>query len=772
MNVFKKTFLTLLGAVLVGGAFASTSLTNPINSNELTKVKAAEEVTTFTFNSKDVVNSIPITTNDVTVDYEFASNKSNKPAYNSSENAARWYWGTKLILTTTETSNKVISNVNFTLASGTIESKVTFDDTTNLVIDGNTITSEVGVNKISFEVNGTKGSLPIRSIEVTTKDLAPEIEITDITLSGDMTKKEYHENESWDATGLVVKGNDNTIDIDSSDVTFAFTPSTPSIGVTSVEVVANYNGLTSDAFKIEGITVTEAPNTISDVITADMLNTSSSYATFSYVKATSDAVYAGKNARNSSGAIQLRSSGSDCGIVSTVSGGYIRQVIVEWNSSTNNSDKQLDIYLSNNPYIDASDLYSNYDDAKFTLDFNETTLDVVGDYKYVGIRSNKNTLYLDSVTFVWEPTEAKEIASVSLSGTLGKTEYYTNESWDTTGLVSTVTYTDDTSENIVVGHEFIFDPATPVLGTEQVNISFTYEGFPSNVLTFDVNVIEYLEPVYVFEPTGNPDGNPFTDNGVTWEYYLNQGASLYNEFDNKDKGLHFGTGKNPATSLNFFSDAFIKDGKSLINRIDVNASTASDYSNGVTLNVRVNDQVVGTTTITSTPKDYSFTLATPAWGHVEIEMLDNGEAKPAAIYLKSIAIYAVEHEVSAKLIPAINALEDIHTCDVVENDEKFDTFLTAYKDLVDEYRTTLEDVIVYDYGFGDTSYSGNRLLRTDFITKYDACSERYAGAYNAAPIIANYDNSTLIATIVVVSIVSLSALCVFFIYERKRRLSK
>lgn len=68
--------------------------------------------------------------------------------------------------------------------------------------------------------------------------------------------------------------------------------------------------------------------------------------------------------------------------------------------------------------------------------------------------------------------------------------------------------------------------------------------------------------------------------------------------------------------------------------------------------------------------------------------------------------------------------------------------------------------------------SGNRLLRTDFVTKYDACSERCIGAYNAAPIIANYDNSTLIATIVVVSVVSLSALCVFFIYERKRRLSK
>lgn len=771
MNLFKKTFIALLGIALAGGAFVTTALTNQIDSNELTKVKAAEEVTTFTFDSADVVNAIPITTNDVTVDYELTRNKSNKPAYNKGDNAARWYWGTKLILTATETSNKVISNVNFTLKSGTIESKVTFDDKTNIVVDGNTITSEVGVNKISFEVNGTSGSLPIRSIEVTTKDLAPEIEITDITLSGDMAKKEYHENESWDITGLIVKGNENTVDIDSSDVTFTFTPSAPSIGVTSVDVVASYNELTSNTLTIEGITVTEAPSTIDDVITADMLEATSGkgYADFKNLKVASDAMYAGNNAYNG-GTIQLNSS-KPKGIVSTVSGGYIRRVIVEWNSETD-SARQLDIYLSNNAYTDASGLYSNYDDDKFALGSNETTLDVVGNYKYVGIRSKSGALYLDSVTFVWEPTEAKEIASVTLSGTLKKTEYYTNENWDTTGLVANVTYTDDTSEIIATGYDFIFDPATPVLGTEQVKISFTYEGFPSNELAFDVTVIEYIEPTYVFEPTENPDGNPFTDNGVTWEYYLNEGASMSN-FDNiNNKGLHFGTGDKPATSLNFFSDAFIKDGKSSINRIDVNASTASDYSNGVTLNVKVNNQIVGTATITSTATDYSFTLATPAWGHVEIEMFDNGEAKPAAIYLKSIAIYAVEDEVSAKLIPAINALEDIHTCNVVENDEKFDAFLTTYETLVDKYRTTLEDVIVYDYDFGDTSYSGNRLLRTNFITKYDACSERYLGAYNASPIIATYDNSTLIATIVVVSVVSLSALCVFFIYERKRRLSK
>lgn len=759
MNLFKKTFIALLGIALAGGAFVTTALTNQIDSNDLTKVKAAEEVTTITFDSTSgSVGDIGYTTSK-------GEGTGSSPGVFS--DMLRLYQKNTITFTSKAGLIQSIEVTNYgqkTHSWSSLDTNYGSWDSSSMTV------SNINSSSVTLTNNNIgSGNLQFGEVQITVL-LEDQDPIVSITLSGDMTKKEYHENESWDITGLVVKGNENTVDIDSSDVTFTFTPSAPSIGVTSVEVVAKYNKLTSNTLTIEGITVTEAPNTISDVITADMLNTSSSYATFSDVKATSDAVYAGKNARHSSGAIQLRTKDSDSGIVSTVSGGYIRQVIVEWNSNTS-SARQLDIYLSNDPYTSAVNLYDNHDADKFSLGFNETTLDVTGNYKYVGIRSHDGALYLDSVTFVWEPVEAKEIASVTLSGDLEKTEYYTNESWDTTGLVPNVTYTDDTSEIIATGYDFIFDPATPVLGTKQVNISFTYEGFPSNVLTFDVTVIEYIEPTYVFEPTENPVGNPFTDNGVTWEYYLNDAASLSSDFDN-NKGLHFGTGKEPATSVNFFSDAFIKDGKSLINRIDVNASTASSYSNGATLNVKINNQIVGTATITSTPTDYSFDLTTPAWGHVEIEMFDNGEAEPAAIYLKSIVIYADEDEVSAKLIPAINALEDIHTCDVVANDVNFEAYLDTYETLVEEYRTTLEDVIVYDYGFGDTSYSGNRLLRTDFITKYDACNERYLGAYNASPIIATYDNSTLIATIVVVSVVSLSALCVFFIYERKRRLSK
>ena len=61
-----------------------------------------------------------------------------------------------------------------------------------------------------------------------------------------------------------------------------------------------------------------------DVLTADLFTaTGTTYTDFSGVSVTggSSAVYAGSSAKNSNGAIQLRSKNSNSGIVSTTSGG-------------------------------------------------------------------------------------------------------------------------------------------------------------------------------------------------------------------------------------------------------------------------------------------------------------------------------------------------------------------------------------------------------------------------------------------------------------------
>lgn len=155
------------------------------------------------------------------------------------------------------------------------------------------------------------------------------------------------------------------------------------------------------------VTITQAaPATgdeVVDVLTADLFKaTSSTYTDFSGVSVTSPAVYAG-NSANDSGAIQLRSKNSNSGIVSTTSGGKVRKVTVEWKSNTT-AGRTLDIYGSNEAYSSASELYNDVKGEKVaSIVYGEsTTIDITGDYAYVGLRSNDGAMYLNKIEIVWE----------------------------------------------------------------------------------------------------------------------------------------------------------------------------------------------------------------------------------------------------------------------------------------------------------------------------------------------------------------------------------
>ena len=95
---------------------------------------------------------------------------------------------------------------------------------------------------------------------------------------------------------------------------------------------------------------------VTDTLTAaDLAATSTSYTDFSNVSKPSGAVYAGRTAKTTSDAIQLRSSSSDSGIVTTASGGKVTKVTVTWNSSTP-SGNVLDVYGKNSAYSSAGNL--------------------------------------------------------------------------------------------------------------------------------------------------------------------------------------------------------------------------------------------------------------------------------------------------------------------------------------------------------------------------------------------------------------------------------
>ena len=152
--------------------------------------------------------------------------------------------------------------------------------------------------------------------------------------------------------------------------------------------------------------VVEAATT-TDVLTADMFNaTNTTYKDFSEVVGSSGAVYAGNNAKTSTGAIQLRSKNSNSGIVTTSSAGTVVSVSVSFNSTTT-SARKLDVYVSNTAFTSASQLYGNGLGEKvysfeYTGGTDVTEFVIEGNYQYIGFRSNDGVLYLDNITINWQ----------------------------------------------------------------------------------------------------------------------------------------------------------------------------------------------------------------------------------------------------------------------------------------------------------------------------------------------------------------------------------
>lgn len=146
---------------------------------------------------------------------------------------------------------------------------------------------------------------------------------------------------------------------------------------------------------------------VEDVLTREWtgIENNAGYSSWSDLTSTSSAKYSG-NSAGSHDAIQLRSNNSNSGIVTTVSGGKVKKIIVEWEGNT--LDKRtLNVYGKNSAYTNPTDLY---DDSKSKsgeelgtiVKGTSTELEITGDYSYIGLRSDDGAMYLTSITIIWE----------------------------------------------------------------------------------------------------------------------------------------------------------------------------------------------------------------------------------------------------------------------------------------------------------------------------------------------------------------------------------
>lgn len=145
---------------------------------------------------------------------------------------------------------------------------------------------------------------------------------------------------------------------------------------------------------------------VTDVMTAnDLTATNTSYTPFSNVSLTSSARYAGNSAKNTAGNIQLKSKNNNSGIVSTTSGGNLTSVRIVVGSGSNT----VQIYGKNTAYSSASDLYdSTKQGTQIGSCSSTSTINITGEYAYVGIRSASGALYLSSVEFTYGSEDTAE----------------------------------------------------------------------------------------------------------------------------------------------------------------------------------------------------------------------------------------------------------------------------------------------------------------------------------------------------------------------------
>lgn len=250
---------------------------------------------------------------------------------------------------------------------------------------------------------------------------------------------------------------------------------------------------------------------VTDEMTAnDLTATSTSYTAFTNVTLSSSAVYAGNSAKSNAGAIQLRSSNSNSGIVSTTSGGKIRSVTITVQSGNNT----IQVYGKNEEYTEASQLYNN--STKGTLLGSTSTTNTImveGDYEYVGIRSNSGAVYISQIDFVWdEGGSSKTLSSIELSGTY-PTSFYQGDAFSHEGMTVTAHYDDSSSANVTASATFSgYNMSTT--GDQTVIVSYT-ENDVTKTATYGITV----NPIPTHTAT-------FSVNGVTTSQTYAEGASI------------------------------------------------------------------------------------------------------------------------------------------------------------------------------------------------------------------------------------------------------
>ena len=329
-----------------------------------------------------------------------------------------------------------------------------------------------------------------------------------------------------------------------------------------------------------------------DVLTASLFQaTSTTYTDFTGVSVSngSSAVYAGNNAKTTSGGIQLRSKNSNSGIVSTTSGGNrVKSVSITVESGSNT----LDIYGSNTAYSSASDLYDSSKQGTKVGSLNANgTVTISGDYKYIGLRSNNGAIYLTDVTIVWEAGSSVPTCSLpSFTPAAGSYISAQNVTISTTTEGATIYYTTDGIDPTTSSS--IYSSAIPVNETTTIKAIAAKTGYNNSaVATATYTIVSFEHAGTQNDPYTVADARAAIDvnSGVTDVYATGIVSKIVTEYSTQYSNITFDISADGLTTS-----------------AQLRAYRCTDESNVDASDVRVGDEVVIKGNLTKYGETYEF----------------------------------------------------------------------------------------------------------------------------------------------------------------------
>lgn len=349
-----------------------------------------------------------------------------------------------------------------------------------------------------------------------------------------------------------------------------------------------------------------------------------------------------------------------------------------------------------------------------------------------------------------------------------KTNYVEGDAFSSAGLV--VTAYDDQGNSKIVDTGYTVDleegAILDTIETKVITVSYT-EGAVTKTATYEIVVAEKADYSYVFEASIFDNSGETKDlGGIKWTLQLT-GQGNVSAFDD-NKGEHFGTGSKPCSSVSLRSELFYANEAAALKTIVVNASGAGDTK--ALLSVKVGDTVIGTAQeITGAPTDYTFVVPNTLMGHIEILFTTNGGSDlGAAVYVKSIAVYADETNVDASL--ALLVAQEIEAADVCNDD------LVALQGVKDSYdliedKALINYILLDDYADGDTDHTGakvyNRLTVEEKMAAIESAIAAKSIEASSFGVFGDKNNTTFITLLSLASLIGVGGIGFFFLKKKR-----